>query len=84
MAIREELAEALGAWVMRCHAPTTVAGWGGDASTDTLVFVRHGRPMLYTGSADTDEDEMLNYFLVNKESFVRSLTDENFEVSYDA
>lgn len=79
VAVREELAEALGAWVMRCYAPTTVAGWGGDTSTDTLVFVRIGRPMFFSGSSLTDEDEMLNYFLVNKESFVRSLTDDNFE-----
>ncbi|KAA0193414.1 hypothetical protein HAZT_HAZT000218 [Hyalella azteca] len=39
--VREEIVEALGAWVVRCHAPDTQIHWGG--SRDWLVvFTREG------------------------------------------
>ena len=65
--------------MLRSHAPAILKGWGGDIEADSIVFVRDGSPMLYTGSTQ-DDDELLNYLLTNKESNVRSLNDASFEV----
>ena len=80
LSIREELAEAVGAWVIRSHAPEVLSGMGGDTTTDSIVFVRQGKPLYYTGPLD-DEDHLLSHFVYNKESNVNSLTDSTFEVS---
>ncbi|KAF2366866.1 Thioredoxin domain [Trinorchestia longiramus] len=76
--IREEIVEALGAWVIRCHAPDTLTKWGGSQEADTIIFVRHNKPMIVAAST-SDEDEFLNYLLASKESNVRSLNDATFE-----
>ena len=84
LSIREELADAIGAWVIKSYAPETLESWGGPPDKDTIMFVRHGAPMLYTGTAiSEDADEMLNYFIMNKESNLLHLDDDTFEVSIE-
>lgn len=43
----------------------------------SLVFFRHGVPVLYHGTIDAEE--ILHYFERNKTPAVRELTDETFE-----
>ncbi|XP_018012726.1 uncharacterized protein LOC108669821 [Hyalella azteca] len=76
--VREEIVEALGAWVVRCHAPDTQIHWGGSRDTETIIFIRNTKPMIVSSSF-SDDEELLNYLLANKESNVKSLNDATFE-----
>lgn len=44
----------------------------------TLVFIRHGVPLLYDGEP-TSQNEIYELFNANKDPIVKELSDENFE-----
>jgi len=72
VAVRAELAEAIGAWVVRSDSRL----WNLDETS--VVFVRDSSPLLYTLEHES-EDDMLDYFLANTKPKVKHLTDDNFE-----
>ncbi|XP_050732336.1 uncharacterized protein LOC127006427 [Eriocheir sinensis] len=78
--IREDIVEALNAWVVRTHSPTLSIEYGLNTKKTggDIIFVRKGFPLLYTGPADDDE-YLLHYLITNPESSVHTLSDENFE-----
>lgn len=78
--IREDVVEALNAWVVRTHSPALAEEYGlNDKKVGSgVVFIRKGIPLLYTGHA-SDDDFMLHYLITNRESKVHSLSDVNFE-----
>lgn len=78
--IREDVVEALNAWVVRTHSPTlsTEFGLNTKKTRGDIIFVRKGVPLLYTGPAHDDE-YLLHYLITNPESSVHILTDDNFE-----
>ncbi|XP_068213563.1 thioredoxin domain-containing protein-like [Palaemon carinicauda] len=78
--IREDVVEALNAWVVRTYAPELSVEYGlKDVNLDNaIVFVRSGVPLLYTGPADNDE-LMLHFIVTNLESVIHTLNDDTFE-----
>ena len=80
VAVREEIVEGTGAWVIKSHAPTHAKLFGVKESS--VVFIRSGIPLLYTGPKD-NEEFLAHYLLSNKESSVHQLYDKTFEVKYE-
>ncbi|KAK4304544.1 hypothetical protein Pmani_023425 [Petrolisthes manimaculis] len=78
--IREDVVEAVNAWVIRTHSPTLALQYGlvGKSLANSIVLFSNGVPMLYTGPPDDDEI-MLSFLVTNPESSLHSLTDVNFE-----
>uniref|UniRef100_A0A0P4WMG4 Thioredoxin domain-containing protein n=1 Tax=Scylla olivacea TaxID=85551 RepID=A0A0P4WMG4_SCYOL len=77
--IREDVVEALNAWVVRTYSPTLSTEYGlNTKKTGDIIFVRKGVPLLYSGPADDDE-YLLHYLITNPESSIHTLTDVNFE-----
>ncbi|KAK3863455.1 hypothetical protein Pcinc_030763 [Petrolisthes cinctipes] len=78
--IREDVVEAVNAWVVRTHSPNLALQYGlvGKSMANSIVFFRNGLPMLYTGPRDDDEI-MLSFLVTNPESSLHTLTDVNFE-----
>lgn len=75
-AVREDVVESLNAWVLRTYSPKLNTEYGIKGSQ--VIFLRNGVPLLYTGPPDDDEF-LLHYLVTNQNSFVKLLTDDNFE-----
>jgi len=73
LAIRAELAEAVGAWVVR----SDTAKW--DLPDNTIVFVRAGAPLVHTPAEGDSSDDTLDALLAGTKSRVLALNDETFE-----
>ncbi|KAG7168363.1 uncharacterized protein LOC121867210 [Homarus americanus] len=78
--IREDIVEALNAWVVRTHTPAVAQQYGlsGKKTGTGVIFIRNKIPLLYSGPADDDEF-MLHYIVTNPDSAVHHLSDVNFE-----
>ncbi|XP_073972459.1 protein disulfide-isomerase A4 [Rhodnius prolixus] len=74
--VREDLVETLNAWVVKTISSQMVKLYN-PAKEPTLVFFRHGVPLLYDG--EPNEEVILHFFTENKEPVVKELTDDNFE-----
>ncbi|XP_059477007.1 thioredoxin domain-containing protein [Neocloeon triangulifer] len=78
LALREDLVDALGAWVVRVENSAMARLYNPKApNTPFIVYFRHGVPLLYDG--DLDEDLILHTFSNSKEPAVRELNDDVFE-----
>lgn len=75
--IREDLVDSLNAWVVKAESSYLVKLY--DPSREpSLVFFRHGVPLLYDG--EYNEDLIVHVFSENKEPIVKELSDDNFEL----
>jgi len=73
LAVREELAEAVGAWVVR----SDTTKW--NLPDQTIVFVRDGAPLVYTPEEGEAAEDTLDALLANTKTRVLSLSDDTFE-----
>ncbi|KAK9504580.1 hypothetical protein O3M35_010885 [Rhynocoris fuscipes] len=76
LAIREDLVETLGAWVVKAMNSQTVKLYN-PSKEPALVFFRYGVPLLYDG--EPNDEAILHFFTDNREPVVKELTDDNFE-----
>nr|BAN20328.1 transmembrane protein, putative [Riptortus pedestris] len=75
--IREDLVDSLNAWVVKAESSYLVKLY--DPSKEpSLVFFRHGVPLLYDG--EYNEDLIVHVFSENKDPIVKELSDDNFEL----
>ncbi|XP_014280654.1 protein disulfide-isomerase A4 [Halyomorpha halys] len=74
--IREDLVDSLNCWVVKAENSYLVKLYN-PTKEPSLVFFRHGVPLLYDG--DINEDLILHVFSDNKDPIVKELSDENFE-----
>ncbi|KAL9897706.1 uncharacterized protein ACN427_006131 isoform 1-T1 [Glossina fuscipes fuscipes] len=74
--IQNELKETIGAIIVKAHNSHMVNVY--DPSKEpSLIYFRHGSPLLYFG--DYKEDEIVQLFTENQEPIVKELSDKNFE-----
>lgn len=76
IAIREDLVDSLNAWVVKIDNSNLVHLYN-PSKEPSLVFVRHGVPLLYHGKIN--DELILHTFRENIEPAVRELDDSNFE-----
>ncbi|CAH1404041.1 unnamed protein product [Nezara viridula] len=74
--IREDLVDSLNCWVVKAENSYLVKLYN-PSKEPSLVFFRHGVPLLYDG--EISEDLILHVFSDNKDPVVRELSDDNFE-----
>ncbi|CAG0894856.1 unnamed protein product, partial [Darwinula stevensoni] len=74
--IREDIVDSMEAWIAKI-TDSSHAKHHGVLSTPAIIFYRKQNPILYDGALN--EDEMLEFFITNRESDTKVLTDENFE-----
>uniref|UniRef100_A0A6M2DWL0 Putative thioredoxin domain-containing protein n=1 Tax=Xenopsylla cheopis TaxID=163159 RepID=A0A6M2DWL0_XENCH len=74
--IRDDLVESLGSWVVKSMNSQLVRLYD-PTKEPAIVFFRHGVPLLYEGTIH--EDEILHYFMDNKDPLVKELADDSFE-----
>lgn len=79
--IREDLVDSLNCWVVKAENSYLVKLYN-PSKEPSLVFFRHGVPLLYDG--DANEDLILHVFSENKDPVVRELSDDNFEIMTQA
>ncbi|XP_065340473.1 thioredoxin domain-containing protein [Cloeon dipterum] len=78
LSLREDLVDALGAWVVKAENSAMARLYNPKApNTPFAVYFRHGVPLLYDG--ELDEDLILHTFSNSKEPAVRELNDDVFE-----
>jgi len=74
---REVLVDSLGAWVVKLVSSPLAKLYSPDIETASVVFFRHGIPLLYHGPAN--EEELLSKIQKCQDPSAKALNDDNFE-----